>query len=177
MALASSSLLTLSPNLETLGWGWTTLYPNIHDIEDKRFSLPEKNRYTFGAAVQAAGTCHFGLLSAWALNQPSRLPNTNMAIPGWRLQCFSESALCCCAHMQIFPSCSRSSRLCQAFPSPSTPSWPRRLSGQNQLAKGLILPHLVAVLEARATTASDAPIEALFNQQGFQTGQTQYLGM
>lgn len=67
MANASSCLLTLGPNLETLG-GLTTLYPNIHDIEEKRFSLPDKNRYTFGATVQAAGTCHFGLLSAWELN-------------------------------------------------------------------------------------------------------------
>lgn len=70
MALASSCLLTLGPNLETLRRGRTMLYPNTHDMEDKRFSFPDKNRYTFGAAVQAAGTCHFGLLSAWELNQP-----------------------------------------------------------------------------------------------------------
>lgn len=45
----------------------------------------------------------------------------------------------------------------------------RRLSIQNQLAKGMILPslpHLIAALEASATPASDSPTEALLSQQG-----------
>lgn len=51
-----------------------------------------------------------------------------------------------------------------------------RLSIQNQLAKGLILPspsHLIADLEASATPASDAPIEAPLSQQGSRARQTQ----
>lgn len=74
MALA----FLLSPNPEskfgvTGVEGFVHPLPKFHDIgkktvEDKRFSSSDENRCPFGAAVHAAGTFHFGLLSAWELN-------------------------------------------------------------------------------------------------------------
>lgn len=123
MTLAPTSSPNPGVKFGDSGGGDASPLPNTHDIEDKRFSFLTR---IDAASVQPCKqlepvisvSCPLG---SWINHKYPSLPSPNMEIPGWRLQCFPASAVCCCAHAMTFSSCSKIQSAVPGFPSRHCP--------------------------------------------------------